>query len=428
MQFIYKNNSGIDELEINKLRKTLLEYIAHCKTGVEGRNYEMDEASLCLVDDTNILNTVKKLAEKKKIGKLKYIIDIGIGGSNLGTKAIYDALLGNVDFFQPARFPKIIFLDTTDPEYLFHFTQFFEKSEIQPDEIIVNIISKSGGTTETAVNGEIVLDLLKNKFSNWKDLCVVTTDKNSRLWNNTVAIGIDVIEIPKKVGGRYSVFSPVGLFPLALCGIQIEKLLQGATLMRENCLKQGNEQNVALTSAVILYKHLTKGIAINDNFYFHMELESLGKWYRQLMGESTGKNGSGLTPTVSIGSVDLHSVVQLYLGGPKNKYTSFVYTNSFKEDILPASNLLTHIKEIQGKSVGNIMSAIQQGTITAYKNLNLACSETILENISEEEIGAYMQFKMMEIMFLGKLMNVNAFDQPQVELYKIETKRILSEK
>ena len=145
------------------------------------------------------------------------------------------------------------------------------------------------------------------------------------------------------------------------------------------------------------------------------------------MGESTGKNGLGLTPTVSMGSVDLHSVVQLYLGGPKNKYTSFIYTNVFKDFSLPQVNILSHIKEIEGRQVGDIMNAIQQGTMAAYKKLDLPFSEIILEGISEEEMGAYMQFKMMEILFLGKLMDINAFDQPQVELYKIETKKILSE-
>lgn len=428
MQFIYKDNSGIDESKINESRKALSEYINHCEVGVRERNYEIDEASLCLVDDEEMLKTVKKLVEKKKTGKLKYIIDIGIGGSNLGTKAVYDALYGGVDFFQQTRYPKIIFLDTTDPEYLFHFAHFFKTSVVKEDEIIVNIISKSGGTTETAVNGEIVLHLLKEKFNNWKERCVVTTDKNSPLWNNAVAAGIDVLEIPQKVGGRYSVFSPVGLFPLALCGIQIEKLLQSATVMRDKCLTQGDEQNSALISAAILYEHLKRRIAINDNFYFHMELESLGKWYRQLMGESTGKTETGLTPTVSIGSVDLHSVVQLYLGGTRNKYTSFVYTNAFKEYVIPIFNTLSHIKEIEGKSVGHIMSAIQQGTMAAYKNLQLPYTEIILEGISEEEIGAYMQFKMSEMMFLGKLMRINAFDQPQVELYKTETKKILAAK
>lgn len=427
MKFIHKNNGGVDESAINESRKELSGYIEECRSTVATHNHEKEEASLCLVDDESLVEEVERIVNKKKTEKLKYIIDIGIGGSNLGTKALYDAVYGATDLLQPDRKPKMIFLDTTDPEYLFHFTQFFKAQSFKEGEVIVNIISKSGGTTETAVNGELVIDLLKNSSNAWKKMCVITTDKGSKLHENALALGIDVLEIPKKVGGRYSVFSAVGLFPLALCGMDIRSILRSATAMRDGCLSL-DENNIAATSAAILHHHLKQGISINDNFYFHTELESTGKWYRQLMGESTGKNGMGLTPTVSMGSVDLHSVVQLYLGGPKNKYTSFVYTDIFQGISIPSTNTLTHIKEIEGRPVGEIMRAIQQGTMEAYKNLNLPYSEIILDGVNAEEVGAYMQFKMLEMMFLGRLMKINTFDQPQVELYKIETKKILAKK
>lgn len=427
MKFISTNNSGIEESMMNELRKEVATYVEDCKGIAAQHDYEKEEASLCLVDDMGLVAQVEKIVAAKKTDKLKYIIDVGIGGSNLGTKAIYDAVYGATDLLQPDRRPRMIFLDTTDPEYLFHFIQFFKAQAFKEGEVVVNIISKSGGTTETAVNGELVIDLLKGVSDSWKKMCVVTTDKGSKLYENALALGIDVLEIPKKVGGRYSVFSAVGLFPLALCGIDIRSMLKSATAMRDMCLSLGTD-NIALTSATILYAHMKKGISINDNFYFHTELESMGKWYRQLMGESTGKDGIGLTPTVSMGSVDLHSVVQLYLGGPKNKYTAFVYTDIFKEVQIPLTNTLTHIKEIEGRPVGEIMRAIQQGTIAAYKNLNLPYSETVLEGVNADEVAAYMQFKMLEMMYLGKMMKVNTFDQPQVELYKIETKKILAKK
>lgn len=425
MKFIHVN-SGISNEIISKKQGELTSYINNLKQIIKDRDYSKNEASLCLVDDSATLNEVKKTVEKKKSKNLKYIINVGIGGSYLGTKALYDSIYGSFDLFQKDRYPRIIFLDTTDVEYLNHFISFLKKENPMPGEMVVNIISKSGGTTETAVNGEIVLQFFKDVFKNWQEYLVVTTDKNSPLWDKAISLGIDVLEIQKNVGGRYSVFSAVGLFPLALCGIDIERILKSAAAMRDRCLN--GEDDSAVESAIILSEHLERGIAINDNFYFHMELESLGKWYRQLMGESTGKNGKGLTPTVSIGSVDLHSVVQLYLGGPKNKYTSFIYTNTFDECKLPKTNLLTHIQGIEGRTVGDVMGAIQQGTIRAYEKTSLPYSEIILESICVEEISAYMQFKMIEMMLLGKLMNINAFDQPQVELYKIETKKILAEK
>jgi glucose-6-phosphate isomerase len=427
MKFIYKQTSQVEEGTIQEQIRVMENYVAQCRRIAEEQNYEASEASLCLVDDLEMLKKINELIAKKTTPRLKYIIDIGIGGSNLGTKAVYEAQYGERDNLRFDNLPKILFLDTTDPEYIDLLSRFIKKNILSSDEFLVNIISKSGGTTETAVNGEIIIALFKQKFENWKERFVVTTDKHSTLWDNAIALGIDALEIPKKVGGRYSVFSAVGLFPLGLCGIDIQSLLKGALIARDEGLKTST-QNSALISAIILNEHLKKGVAINDNFYFHSELESLGKWYRQLMGESTGKGGQGLTPTVSMGSVDLHSVVQLYLGGPKNKITSFVYTDTFKKYSIPTTNTLTHIKEIEGKEVGSIMGAIQKGTIKAYSNVRLPLTETILEGISLPEIGAYMQFKMMEIMFLGQLMSVNAFDQPQVELYKIETKKILAEK
>jgi glucose-6-phosphate isomerase len=405
----------------------LTSYISHCRKVVEKKDYSALEASLCLPTDEAMVNEVKKMINKKKTANLKYVVVVGIGGSNLGTKAIYDALFGTVDTFHPERYPKMIFLDTTDPEYMDAFQYFIKKNITSPEELAIVIISKSGGTTETAVNAEIVIESLKKKFSSWKDRCVVITDKDSLLWKSSEEKGIDRLEIPNRVGGRYSVFSPVGLFPLALCGINIDALLHGASSMRKEGLSTGSS-NSAVISASFLFEQMEKGMSIHDSFYFHSELESLGKWYRQLMGESIGKEGKGLTPTVSIGSVDLHSVAQLYLGGPKNKVTSFVYTNIFNDLPLPSVNILSHIKSIEGKKMGDIMRAIQQGTIAAYTNSNLPHMLLELDGITLREIGAYMQMKMMEIMYLAHLMRVNAFDQPQVELYKIETKKILDAK
>jgi len=424
MKCIY-TNSGISEQTIKQRKTELSTYIKDLQKIVKDHNYDKDEGSLCLVDDASLLAEVKKMVEKKRSKNLKYIVNIGIGGSYLGTKAIYDATRGAFDLFQKEQYPKLLFLDTTDAEYISQFISFYKKEDFTPGEVIFNIISKSGGTTETAVNGEVVLQLFKDSFKNWKEYAVVTTDKDSPLWNSATSLGIDVLEIPKKVGGRYSVFSAVGLFPLALSGVDIEVVMKSASTTRDSCL---NGDDSAMESAIILFEQMGRGMAINDNFYFHIEFESLGKWYRQLMGESTGKNGKGLTPTVSMGSVDLHSVVQLYLGGPKNKYTSFVYTNSFQECELPKHNTLSHIKGIEGKNMGDVMMAIQQGTMRAYEKMGLPYSETILDGVNEKEIASYMQFKMIEMMLLGKLMQINAFDQPQVELYKIETKKILAEK
>ena len=194
--------------------------------------------------------------------------------------------------------------------------------------------------------------------------------------------------------------------------------------MRERCLEHTKE-NPAQISSTFLFHHLTMGKNIHDSFFFHPELESLGKWYRQLMGESIGKEGGGITPIVTIGSIDLHSMAQLYLGGPKDKTTEFIYSNKSAEGAIPQEALFPSLNTVSGKSISVVMSAIQEGTSTAYQKQQLPFFEIAFDEVNCFELGSYMQYKMMEIMYLAHLLKINAFDQPQVELYKIETKRIL---
>jgi glucose-6-phosphate isomerase len=239
------------------------------------------------------------------------------------------------------------------------------------------------------------------------------------------------------VGGRYSVFSAVGLFPLMLAGIDTEKLLKGARVMHDRCIKKDVSENPALASAALVYLHSQKGVSISNTFFFNPYLESVGKWYRQLMGESIGKKYSiegkevnaGITPIVSVGSTDLHSMVQLYLGGPKNKFTTFVYApGNSKEIVVPKDLVFPSLAEgLPGKELSEIMSAIFNGVKEAYKKNNLPFVEVVLEDTSEYTLGQFLQFKMFEIMYLARLFEVNAFDQPNVEDYKKETRRILNE-
>jgi glucose-6-phosphate isomerase len=213
-------------------------------------------------------------------------------------------------------------------------------------------------------------------------------------------------------------------------------LVEGASQIRTVCTNENIEENPALLSAATIFYHQKKGKNINDTFIFHPELESVGKWYRQLMGESLGKEHdlqgnvihAGVTPTVSVGSTDLHSVGQLYLGGPRDKITTFVYTEDTTQTVrIPDTLEFPLVEGISGKNDSDIMKAICEGTKIAYKNQGLPFMEVILEKISEKELGAFLQFKMIEMMYLGQLLNVNAFDQPHVELYKVETKRILNQ-
>ena len=434
MKLLYQH-SRVKEKDINTTAQSLLPYSDHLEQVEKSGVYEHDESSINLPSDKALFENVQEMAEKKSIGKIKYFIVVGVGGSNLGTKAIYDALLGYFDILEPERFPKMLFFDTTHVLFAKHFTQFVDTQLNSEEDFFVSVISKSGGTTETITNAEFIFKTLQQKFSNAKDRFTLITNKDSKLWKRGEKLGIDVLPVPEKVGGRFSVFSAVGLFPLMACGLDIEKLRQGAINMRNKCIGKEVSENPALISAALLFLSKKGGYTINDNFIFEPELESVGKWYRQLMGESIGKEKdvdgnvvhAGITPTVSIGSSDLHSVVQLYLGGSHDKFTTFIWAEqTVKDAVLDSKTFVPLVPSIEGKNLTDIKQAIFEGVKAAYQKQEIPLMEVIFDDISEYSLGEFMQFKMIEMMYLGKLFNVNPFNQPHVELYKTETKRILS--
>lgn len=428
MIFSYKNTTNLDESEIVKTTQSLDKYQKQIAQVIESGTYDAPECTVNLPTDDELLKHVNDMVAQKKPAELKYIVVIGIGGSNLGTKAVYDAFYGHYDNLEPERFPKMIFLDTQDEKILKKAITLLSSVNTQ-DEIIINVISKSGGTTETMANLELLSSALSGKFPQIKERMVFTTVEGSKMHEQAKQHGIDVLFMPEMVGGRYSVFSSVGLFPLALCGFNIEKLRHGAANMQDICGKRSSsEENPAMLSASILYLSALQDKKINDNFIFLPQLESLGKWYRQLMGESIGKEGKGMTPTVSMGSVDLHSVAQLYLDGPNNKITTFITgTKAWEDTHVPQHLEYNIVPSIAGKSIHSIMDAIVGGTLIAYKNQGRGYMHIGFEELNEETLGEFMQFKMCEMMYLGKLFGVNTFDQPAVEIYKVETKRLLEE-
>ncbi len=426
------SKSGIKKSDLNILNAKLDSYRRHLQKTSRDMSYAEDEASLSLPYDAELLKQVRGMVKKKGSKQLKYVFVVGIGGSNLGTKAIYDAVRGPLES-SSNTWPKMIFVDTVSPILLKQVSQLIERDIKKPAEFLVNAISKSGGTAETITNFEFVYSQLAKKFKNASDRVVLTTDEDSKLWNVAVEKEIDVLAIPKNVGGRFSVFSAVGLFPLALAGIDIGLLRDGAMSMLKQCLD--GKDSPAMRSAATLYMQSKKGLRINNNFFFNPELESVGKWYRQLMGESIGKEKNmkgkvvhaGITPIVSIGSTDLHSMAQLYFGGPRDKFTTLMYAPA------PTINVQTPRKPMlgqlvngtKGKQVSFIMEAIFGGVVAAYRKNKLPYMYVKMPAVNAYTVAQYLQFKMIEIMFLGKLFEVNTFDQPNVEDYKKATRKIM---
>jgi len=433
--FSYDSSLISSEKRANTAER-LIEEI-NCMNNAATMQYEDDRASINLPDDKKALKKIKMLVEEKKELKPSYLIVVGIGGSNLGTMAVQEAILGKL-YNQLNPNIKVLYADTVDSDLINDIIKIIEPILKKGENIIINGVSKSGGTTETISNFEILVELLKKYRKDYEKYVVVTSDKNSKFWDFSIENRFDVLEIPKKVGGRYSVFSAVGLFPLGLIGIKIDQLLKGAHDMKNKCLNDNILENPAAISATLIYLHRKKDKNIHDLFLFGNGLESVGKWYRQLMGESIGKEFNkekkrvfeGITPTVSIGSVDLHSMAQMYLGGPYDKYTTFINVKHNNSDmIVPDMKEYSKLVEvIQGKRLKELMDAIVEGVKTAFKKGKRPFSEIILPDKSEYSIGQLLQFKMMEMMYLGFLLEVNPFDQPNVEDYKSETRNILESK
>lgn len=427
LQFLYEQTALLNMASIKDTAQQLMPTLYEIKDSLE-KKYTTDYASLYLPFDKELLKKVQTLvAEKKKLDPVLVVV-IGIGGSNLGTMAVQKALLGKM-------YPQILYADTVDTDYISDLLNITERYLQQQKTVIVNVLSKSGTTTETVANFELFLALLQQYHpTNYKDYIVVTTDKDSKLWHLAEKERFSCLEIPGLVGGRFSVLSAVGLFPLGLLNITIEQLLAGAQDMQKKCLDQNLYKNPALASACIKYLHYTKGISIADMFLFSVDAEALGKWYRQLMGESLGKTVTdtttkvGITPTVTIGSTDLHSVGQLYLGGPKDRFTTFVSFEKNKHTLAVPDNkeFGSIVANIQNRPLSSIMHAIIEGTQRAYSKTDLPFCSVILPQKNEYYLGQFLQMYMLEIIYLGKLLDVNPFDQPHVELYKKETREILA--
>lgn len=402
-----------------------LRAITRVTTGI----YETHEHSLRLPFDTAMRGEVAHCAQRYWTNQLRFVLVIGIGGSNLGAKAVYEALSAPFGFAEGK--PRMLFADTVSPRLLTDLERLLLREVAYPEEIVINLISKSGATTESIVNAEILLAMLAERFPGILARVVVTTDQNSPLWKIAEKEGLGVLSIPKEVGGRFSVFSPVGLFPLALAGVDVDELCAGG---RDALHAALDEENAPLRLSTALFRTMRSGASILNFFFFNPEMESMGKWARQLYGESLGKEKdktgktihAGITPIVSIGSTDLHSMAQLYLGGPRDKFTLFTYIPERTHRRVPKKGVfLPLVAGIAGRSPEEVMNAIYQGVRSAYASHRLPFGELTFSAVSPYALGQFFEFHMLTVIYLGELLHVNTFDQPNVEDYKRVTRSIL---
>lgn len=397
------------------------------------RDDAVPESSLLLPDADDYIKGIRSASDALRTDTLTYVAVVGIGGSSLGTQAVYTALRGTEDSYRET-YPKLLFCDTVSSMRVDSIAATLADHTDSKDEVAIIVVSKSGTTTETIANFEILHQRVSEEYGDITDRIAVISDARSPLSDAAQDRDILTLTVPAAVGGRFSVLSAVGLLPLSLAGIDIEGLCSGAKEMRDRCLVEEDE-NPAIVSACTAYTQYKSGNRVHNMFLFAPELESFGKWYRQLTAESLGKRTdidgtevhAGIIPTVSIGSTDLHSMAQLYFGGPRDIFTTLVSVDASGYDVhVPESLIFGQlVDDIAGKTTDEIMNAVYRGVRRTYRAQELPFVEISLDAVDAYTLGAVLQMKMCEVMYLGKLMHVNVFNQPAVEQYKQESRKML---
>ena len=373
-------------------------------------------SSLTICKKTTDLNDIKNLAKKLTENK-DYIVVLGTGGSNLGSRALINILQCKFD-------KKIIFFDNIDP---IHFSNSI--LELNLDRTGFIIISKSGSTPETLSQFSSIIEIieLQNKSDELLKSCVVITEnKDSPLKRIANKLECKILDHKKDIGGRFSVFSNVGLLPACISGLNISRIRAGAWDIVSKL--KDNVFNDHLIGAIVI-NHLQKTQSINLNVLltYTDALYFFGKWYLQLWAESIGKSNKGITPIHSIGTTDQHSQLQLYLNGPKDKFFSLITTNHKGQGLKMNEKILREhdVNFLAGKTMGDLMYAEQQATLHTLINQRLAVREIYCNKIDEFTLGQLMAYFMMETIAVCNLIDVNPFNQPAVEQIKKLTKDYL---
>jgi glucose-6-phosphate isomerase len=399
------------------------------KVALHDEQYTTLYSSVYLPYDSAMHRAVDQRAIE--VGIIDLCVVIGIGGSSLGFRAVYDALQDQARV-QPQN---VIVLETVDTPSVKVALARIEEVLIQHKRIHVSVISKSGTTTETIALFRVVQPLLqKHNPQSWHKQVTIITDTGSPLEQYAQEHKITVLHIPPLVGGRYSVFSPAGLFPLMLCGIDLDNLVTGAREAVEDMIKNTPTGNFPYLYGSLFRVAHTHTFPVHDTFIFSNWCATIGLWHRQLVAESLGKKQTTgdkvvtIVPTVSVGSTDLHSIGQLYLSGARGFITTFLIMQEHDDIKTNTDHSLDRcVVSLNDRSLAEIMDIIFEATLKAYQERPNPCSVIALPERSPKMIGNLLQSYMLAIMYAGALLDVNPFDQPDVERYKTITRTLLQQ-
>ncbi len=335
----------------------------------------------------------------KRLNRYSIFRLIGMGGSTLGVEAIYQ-------FLQNKTKKKFIFINNLKP--------ILSKNEKNKKACNI-IISKSGNTLETISNSSLLINKNKNKN------VFITENKSSNLFKLANELKSEVIEHKNYVGGRYSVLSEVGMLPAELMGFKEKKFKRFNKLVKSKNFVSNLITNVNSILTLVKQKKFNSIILNYDE-----NSDNLFKWYQQLVAESLGKKSKGILPIISTMPKDNHSLMQLYLDGPKNNFYTFFSVNEKKTETFKLNKTLNALKYLNNKSFTEIIRAQKKATEIVFKKEKLPFRSFEIKDRSEETLGELFSFFILETILLGTALKVNPFDQPSVELIKKETKKILS--
>ena len=334
----------------------------------------------------------------KKLKKFNIINIIGIGGSILGTKAIFSFLKNKIR-------KNIFFYDNLN----------YDKIEKSNKKCLNIIVSKSGNTIETIINFNLIS---KNKKNN-KNIFITETSNNI-LKNLGNKLKSDIIEHKNFIGGRYSVLSEVGMLPSELVGFKTEKFKKLNQL-----IKNKNFLNNLITNVSAIYSYTKIGKTNSIILNYDERSDDFFRWYQQLTAESLGKDGKGILPLISTMPKDNHSLLQLYLDGPKNTFFTFFNVDEKNTEKFNSSILINKYSGNSIKTLNNLINIKNKAAQIVFKQKKIPFRSFQIFKRNEETIGELFCFFVLETILLAELLKINAFDQPAVELVKLQTKKLL---
>ncbi|MFA7083212.1 MAG: glucose-6-phosphate isomerase [Arcobacteraceae bacterium] len=376
--------------------------------------YSLPQKSKKLLKEINVYKKNNPFFSKQEIND---IVIMGIGGSTLGTKAIYEALK-----HQYSQKRELHFLENCDSIQIEETL-----GKIKKEKTLFMVISKSGTTIETISIFKHILEEYKFDLSDQKQAnqFVIITDEGSSLNAFANEYNIQQFFIPANVGGRFSVLSAVGVVPLSLMEFDVKALLKGAKEFGQSFFKK--EQTSLLHKAYHYYKNINKQ-PINVMFTYSTRLQYFNQWYVQLWGESLGKKNEldkkvGLTPIGLVGSVDQHSFLQLIIQGPENKTVTFISIDDFGKKINIPKIKLPHLEKCDfanGSSFTKLLNAQCAATKESLEEEGIVVDEIKLTTLDEKNVGTLICYYEILTSVMGKFLKINTYDQPGVEFGKIK--------